>query len=295
LDNKDIEGNGEDMSNLRVICWNVEHGNAAYIQTPTFKHIALDLGSEPDFSPLNFLKSQFHIGTLDEIIISHPHTDHLTDIFNFDELSPRGLSRPKHLTESEIRAANRREDASIVDKYLEINNRYNSPIARESNPELPENNGGVIFHTFKDISTSTANINNHGLVTILEYLDCKIIFPGDIESPAWSCFLERRDFVMAISNADILIASHHGREAGFYGDLFEIFKPKLTLISDGRFRDTSATARYNAVSTGWTIHHRDRSKNSEERNCITTRQDGHIDIEIGKNDNGKTYLSVTVD
>ncbi len=284
------------MTSLRVICWNVEHGNAAYVQTPTFKHIALDLGSEPDFSPLSFLKSQFRIDRLDEVIISHPHTDHLTDISCFDELSPSVLKRPKHLTENEIRAANRREDASIVDKYIEINNRYNvSPISREKNPELPENNGGVIFHTFMDTSSSTANINNHGIVTILEYLRCKIIFPGDIESPTWASLLQRRDFVMAISEADILIASHHGREAGFHSDLFKDFKPKLTIISDGRFRDTSATARYSGVSTGWTIHHRDQSLNSEERKCITTRNDGHIDIEISKNDNSKTYISVTVD
>ncbi|MBI5205883.1 MAG: MBL fold metallo-hydrolase [Nitrospirae bacterium] len=283
------------MSNLRVICWNVEHGNAAYIQTPTLKHIALDLGSEPDFSPLTFLKTDFHIDHLDEVIISHPHTDHLTDILNFDGLSPKVLSRPKHLTESEIRAANRREDASIIDKYIEINNRFNSPLASESNPELPQNNGGVVFHTFKDTATSTANINNHGLVIVLEYLNCKIIFPGDIESPTWAALLQRRDFVTAISDADILIASHHGREAGFYGDLFKVFKPKLTIISDGRFRDTSATARYSAVSDGWTVHRRDKSLNSEERKCITTRQDGHIDIEIWKNDKGQTVLSVTAD
>jgi beta-lactamase superfamily II metal-dependent hydrolase len=296
LDSKDIEGNGlRSMSTLRVICWDVEHGNAAYIKTPFDKHIALDLGNSSSFSPLQFLKESFNVQKLDEVIITHPHADHISDISNFDSLSPRVLSRPKHLTEEEIRKANRTEDKAVIDKYMEIHNRYTVPVKKEANPELAENNGGVSFHTFKDTSTSKNNINNHGLITIVEYMSCKILFPGDIEPAAWLSLLKNQGFISAISEVDILIASHHGRESGFCSDIYQHFTPKLTVISDGRFVDTSATSRYSEKSSGWTIHHRDNSKASEKRNCITTRNDGHIDIEIGKNGNGKTYISVTVD
>lgn len=283
------------MTFLRIICWDVEHGNAAYISTPFDKHIALDLGSSDSFRPLQFLKDRFQIQKLDEVIITHPHADHISDIGNFDVLSPRVLSRLKHLTEQEIRKANRAEDKAVLDKYFEINNRYSVPIKKEENPELAENNGGVSFHTFKDTSTSKDNINNHGLVTVIEYLSCKILFPGDIETAAWRSLLQNQSFISALNGVDILIASHHGRESGYFGDIFQYFTPKLTVISDGRFVDTSATSRYSEKSEGWTIHHRDNSKSSEERKCITTRNDGHIDIEIRKNDNGRTDILVTVD
>jgi len=296
LDSNEIEGNGaQSMSTLRVICWNIEHGNAAYINTPIDKHINIDLGSSSYFSPMQFLKESFNVQRLDEVIVTHPHADHLSDIHNFNILSPRVFSRPRHLTEEEIRKANRTEDRAVIDKYIEIHNRYSVPVKKEDNPELAENNGGVSFHTFKDALTSKDNINNHGLVTIVEYLGCKILFPGDIEPAAWRSLLEKQDFLSAITGVDILIASHHGRESGVYSDIFQYFTPKLTVISDGRFVDTSATSRYSEKSSGWTIHHRDKSKASEKRNCVTTRNDGHIDIEIGKNDNGKTYISVTVD
>lgn len=280
---------------MRVICWNVEHGNAAYINTPADKHIVLDLGSSAAFSPLQFLQQDWKIQRIDEVIITHPHADHITDIINFDALSPRVLSRPKHLTEQEIRKANRAEDKVLVDAYLSIHSRYSTPILKENNPELPENNGGVCFYTFKDTSTSRDNINNHCLVTVIDYLNCKILFPGDIEPAAWRLLLQRQDFISTIAGVDILIASHHGRNSGYCADIFQHFTPKLTVISDGRFVDTSATSRYSAVSSGWTIHHRDKSKVSEKRNCVTTRNDGHIDIEIGKNGNGNTYISVTTD
>ena len=283
------------MTSLRVICWNVEHGNAAYISTPLGKHIALDLGSSSYFSPLQFLKESFNVQRLDEVIISHPHADHISDISNFDILSPRVLSRAKHLTEEEIRKANRTEDKAIIDKYIEIHNKYSVPVKEEDNPELAENNGGVSFHTFKDTSTSRDNINNHSLVMVIEYLGYKVLLPGDIEPAAWRSLLKDQSFISAISGVDILIASHHGRESGFCSDIFQYFTPKLNVISDGRFVDASATSRYSEKASGWTIHHRDNSKQSEKRKCITTRNDGHIDIEIGKNSNDKTYISVTVD
>lgn len=283
------------MSTLRVICWDVEHGNAAYINTPLDKHIALDIGNSSSLSPLQFLKESFNVQRLDEVIITHPHADHISDIFNFDILSPRALSRPKHLTEDEIRKANRTEDKVVIDKYIEIHNRYSVTVKKEDNPELAENNGGVTFHAFKDASTSKDNINNHGLVMVIEYLSCKVLFPGDIEPAAWRSLLEKQEFISAITGVDILIASHHGRESGFCSDIFQYFTPKLTVISDGRFVDTSATSRYSEKASGWTIHHRDNSKPNEKRKCITTRNDGHIDIEIGKNSNGKTYISITVD
>ncbi|KKM25835.1 hypothetical protein LCGC14_1590960 [marine sediment metagenome] len=283
------------MSNLRIICWDVEHGNAAYIKTPADKHIALDIGSSASFSPLKSLRDDFNLEFLNEVIITHPHSDHMSDIFEFDLMFPKVLNRSKHLTEEDIRNANRAEESNIVNKYLEIHGRYNQPIKKEDNPELPENNGGVYVRTFVDKSSSTSNINNHCTVVVIEYLNVKTLFPGDIEAPAWEALLQQENFVEAIAGVDILVASHHGRESGYYTDLFDHFTPKLTIISDGRFNDTSATSRYTDKSSGWKVNHRDESNESETRYCISTRNDGHIDIEVGESQNNSTYLTVTID
>jgi hypothetical protein len=55
-------------------------------------------------------------------------------------------------------------------------------------------------------------------------------------------------------------------------------KPKLVVVSDGRFGDTSATDRYSKQATGWKVF--DADSRGEVRSCVTTRSDGHITISL---------------
>ena len=71
-----------------------------------------------------------------------------------------------------------------------------------------------------------------------------------------------------------------------------ILDPLLTIISDGRFVDTSATGRYSAQTEGWNVQK--RSGGTEIRKCVTTRNDGAIDITIEPNPYGTGYLSVNI-
>jgi hypothetical protein len=118
--------------------------------------------------------------------------------------------------------------------------------------------------------------------------------PGDNESPSWIELLANPNFVAAIKGADVLLAPHHGQGAGYCADLFKAMgKPKLVVISDGRFGDTSATDRYCAQATGWTVYN--RLGVGKECKCVTTRSDGHITINIGwiNEAERRNFLNVT--
>ena len=87
---------------LKITFFDVDHGNAIHVQTPNNKHFMFDLGvgsysSGKEFSPLRYLRNR-GINQLDGVIITHPHTDHIDDIGNFDAFSPKVLWRPTHLT-----------------------------------------------------------------------------------------------------------------------------------------------------------------------------------------------------
>jgi len=284
---------------LEIIFWDVQHGSATYIKTPNGTHLVKDLGTgsygrNEEFSPLLYLKNKYKVKQLDGVIISHPHKDHIDDIMNFDELSPRVLVRPKHLTKEEVMQNVREEDKELFEKYFTINQRYSDPVAPEDDPLSPENNGGVKIQTFIPKSCDRSNINNHSIVTILSYASSKVILTGDNEPCSWKELLERDSFKEAINNADILLAPHHGRESGFYSELFEHFKPRLTVISDGRFCDSSATGRYSEVSRGWTVHHREGGED-EKRYCVTTRKDGVIVAKLGYNSDEKPFIDIRID
>ena len=279
---------------LNFTTWDVQHGSAAFIGTPNNQTIAIDLGAG-DFSPLEHIRRS-GITQLDEVIITHPHLDHIDDILNFDLLQPRILIRPRHLSEDEIWAGNQNASAQVkskISKYCEINSRYNQPVPPNENPMAPENNGGATIQIFSPNECSTSNLNNHSVVTIISYGSVKILSPGDNEACSWEELLKMPGFKQAIAGTNVLVAAHHGRESGFYKDLFDYFTPLVTIVSDGRAQDTNASSRYSAVSKGWDI--KKRSGGREKRYCLTTRNDGHIEIEVEQGRAGNATLEITVD
>jgi len=279
---------------IRFVFWDVQHGHATYIKTD-YQHIVVDLGvgsfgAGNEFSPLIHLKKRYGLSHLDGVIITHPHSDHLYDIFNFDELSPRVLWRPAHLTDEEIKKGNSSTDTTYVEKYIEISHRYNSPVTND--PFKSENNGGVEFKIFVPQKCSTSNLNNHSLVAVVSHAGSKMLIPGDNESASWNELLDDPLFANSIKDVDVILAPHHGREAGYSEKLFSLISPYITIVSDGAETDTSATYRYSKKSKGWKVHK--RSGESEIRKCLTTRKDGVIVVDFGINSNSP-YISVNID
>jgi competence protein ComEC len=289
---------------LFLIVWDVQHGSAAYMKTPNGKHIAFDLGtgsikdSNKTFSPLLRLKNRWKVPRLDQVILSHQHRDHIDDIFNFDELSPRVFRRPKHLTEAEIRgdSRNTKGEQSKIDKYFEISDQYNTPVSASEKPTEPENNGGVDFKVFQPTKCKRDNINNHSLVTVVTYLGWRMIIPGDNEKESWEELLAMPGFKNAIAGTDVLLAPHHGRENGFSEELFKVIEPSLVIISDGPVGTTCARDKYfNKTKTQpckvWVT-----SKGQiEDRWVLTTRNDKSIRLRVGYDEQYQVKWRVEID
>lgn len=284
-----------------VVFWDVQHGHSTYIKTPNNRHIVVDLGTGDysgkniEFSPLRHLKYSYGVNQLDYVIVTHPHLDHIDDILNFDLMDPKIFRRPKHLTNDEVMDGVQEKDKEKFEKYCEINDRYNIPIdpASIDNTSKPENWGGLKIQSFTPSSCNHNNFNNHSIVFVIEFASTKIVIPGDNEKCSYDELLERPGFITAIKNADILLAPHHGRESGYNVDFVNQVNPKLTVVSDGRFCETSANARYSAKSSGWTVHK--KSGRSETRKCLTTNYDGEILVRFGYNSENRPYLSVTIE
>ena len=128
-----------------------------------------------------------------------------------------------------------------------------------------------------------------------EYLKTKIVIPGDNEKCSLEELMKLTSFKDAIRNSEILLAPHHGRENGYYTEFVDLVNPLITVVSDGRFCDTSANGRYSAKSRGWKVFK--KSKNEYiERKCLTTNSDGEVFayIEPSTDPQYKSVLEVSI-
>ena len=84
---------------MKIIFYDVEHGSCCHIITPNNQHILIDVGSKTNKSIIEHIKRKYFMysyGTIDELIITHPHEDHIYDLPNmFDMLKPRVLHRDR--------------------------------------------------------------------------------------------------------------------------------------------------------------------------------------------------------
>lgn len=278
---------------FRLLVHNVGHGQSVHGFAPNGCSIVVDLGCSRDFSPLSWLqKSRSQI---DLLIVTHPHGDHVDEILLLDRLTlrPRQLIRPRHLTAQEVEAANQSSYRNHVLRYLALSTEYSGAIPEEARVGNPAATGGLSISTFFSPECGRSNINNHSAVVVFEYLGIRIVVPGDNEPPSWESLLRTPAFRSTAAGTDVFIASHHGRDSGYCPGLFDLFKPRLCVVSDGRAQDTDAVGRYISHAHGWTVHYRS-GRADEKRYCLTTRTDGYIDIEIGQGP-AAPFLSVTCD
>ena len=75
--------------------------------------------------------------------------------------------------------------------------------------------------------------------------------------------------------------------SGYYDQIYKFFNPKLTMISDGRLRETSKTEIYTLHTLGRFIINQHKI-----RKCLTTRYDGAIHLKFGYNSNFNPYIHV---
>lgn len=81
----------------------------------------------------------------------------------------------------------------------------------------------------------------------------RIIFGGDAEQAAWESIHQHYGNKL---KCDVLKASHHGRESGYYQEAVKDMSPSVVIVSVGKKPETDASAKYTkyadeVASTRW--------------------------------------------
>ncbi|MCY4491923.1 MAG: hypothetical protein OXC46_10780, partial [Thaumarchaeota archaeon] len=99
-----------------------------------------------------------------------------------------------------------------------------------------------VFFTHFVIMTFSLGVNNLSLVTFVEFAAETILYGGDVEEKGWLELLKNYEFITNLKKTTILIASHHGNDSGYCKDLFKYFRPKITILSTGKYDNSNAVS-----------------------------------------------------
>ena len=264
--------------NAIMTVWDVELGLAIHIKAPNDKYIVIDLGSKKDFSPLKQLEG-CDVGYM---VITHPHLDHISDISNIQLAKPKILERCHAYSRNELLEDVRECDRKTFIQYCDLVERYTYPVSESESPESGIPFGGLTVKVFRTNVCDKKNMNNFSSIVVLEYCQTKIVVCGDNETESFQELMKQEDFQQGVSGADILVAPHHGRESAYYEEFMKLVAPRLTVISDTTKSETSAVDKYTRASSGLSVFNCS-NRAFENRKCLTTRNDGNLQIYFGQN------------
>lgn len=274
--------------------WNVELGLAVHIKAPNGRYVVIDLGSTSEVSPIQELWFR-RVGYM---VITHPHHDHFSDIKYVDYARPNVLWRVKAFTRDELLKDVRPQDRDDFVAYCVFCDGYNGTVPMEELPSSGNPFDGMKVRVFSTDNCDKGNKNNFSAIVVIELGNAKIVICGDNENDSLNLLMQRLDFKEAVRNAWILVAPHHGRESGYNNEFVDLVHPYITIISDTTKGETSVTEKYYAKSQGWGVWKVGEDKPSD-RKCLTTRNDGNIEVVFGESDNpsyplGKLIVTVGI-
>ena len=203
--------------------------------------------------------------TIDVLITSHPHKDHLYGLSRmFDSKAARPRYRVRNIVDNgqthakgsvgvqtRARAAAIRAGAgySAVELKGQVaatgtTNRVIDPLkCRGVDPVITAFWGGRNDALHGRSAKRYSTPNNHSVVVRVDYGRASFLFLGDLQREGAADMFEEYADNLGAFDVDVLHASHHGADNGTTDELLKILTPKLAVISVGARGDSgSATA-----------------------------------------------------
>ncbi|MBM7623124.1 DNA internalization-related competence protein ComEC/Rec2 [Sporohalobacter salinus] len=241
---------------LETVFLDVGQGSASFLSLPSGKKVLIDGGPDRDLVA-DFLY-QNGISELELIIISHFHSDHFKGLFRvIKEFDVNLVLLPKPVVKNKS-----------VDRFFQLLAKRNIKYKKvEVAGSLDLENIKFNFYHYPGIISDP---NNNSLVAKLSYNDFQILFTGDAEKRVEEYLLKKQ----AKLDSEILNVGHHGSDSSSKLDFLQKVKPRLAVISVGRWN------RYDLPDLSVI-----RRLRSIEAEVFKTKDQGAVIIES----NGKKY------
>ncbi|MEA2064998.1 MAG: ComEC/Rec2 family competence protein [Patescibacteria group bacterium] len=209
---------------LRVSFFDVGQGDSIFIQTPNKKDILIDGG--PNNAVIKKLGKAmpFWDKTIDLIIITHPHSDHISGLieiikkYEIKEIFYTGV-----LYNSETYAELLRQIKQNKIKLIEINQQQE--LTLDKNLKLK-----ILFPNENLREKNIENLNNTSMVVKLIYDENSFLFAADAEYEVEQILLENNTDI----KADLLKVGHQGASDSSSLKFLQKVSPQIAIISVGK-------------------------------------------------------------
>ncbi len=215
---------------LEVTFLDVGQGDSSFIRTCSGQTVLLDGGGSTNPQVVStvgesvvipFLLDK-GISSLDAVIASHGHADHIQGLVPvLEQFKVRNLIIPGIKDEKEFY------------QLLEIAGKKGIKVSRCGEGDtinLDKKTELQVFNPIQQFHDDNSSLNNTSLVIKLIYGQTELLFTGDAEKPAEEALVNRS----APLEADVLKVGHHGSDTSSGMDFLDRVNPKAAVISVGK-------------------------------------------------------------
>lgn len=263
---------GHRGGSLTVRFLDVGQGDAALLTTSDGHAMLIDSGP-PDGAPkvMNELRKMGSSATgaitLDNVVLSHAHADHLGTLSQVVAEFPKAHFFESGFSEHPV-AEYKRFHSALVQAHAEHAVRRGEHFALGSFTEV-----SVLAPSDPLIARTRSDVNSNSVVVRVDHHstkgDIKFLFVGDAEHPTETRLLEHADEVAT----DVLKVAHHGSKHASSAAFLTAAHPKLAVVSC-------------ALGNDYGHPHGPTLKRLKGQGAAITRTDLQGDITVVSDDNG---------
>lgn len=210
--------NSNDMVKIEVL--DIGQGDASLIYTKD-EVIMIDTGDVDERDRLEKLLKERNISTIDKLIITHPHADHIGGAYVVF----------KNVNVKEVYDNGDATTSKTYQTYLKNIKQKNIAYHQLKAGDTVDFGDGVSFKVFSPTEKMIKNdddLNNNSIVGQLRYKDFTMLFTGDSERDA------EQNMVKSYGDklqSDVLKSPHHGSRTSSSDDYLKTVKAKDVIIS----------------------------------------------------------------